>query len=124
MRCGNASDNLACFSRVVRPVHLHPNALRLGGEVLEVLIQARHRVFLDGARLCPQFLGIAQGRHGGHPAWHEVGDQELQGLLQGRILERLPGVFLKTLSTEMLGTTARRCLACCIWGTDNPQGSC
>ena len=66
----------------------------------------------DGACLCPQFLGIAQGCHGSHAARHEVGDQKLQGLLQRGILERVPGMFLKTLSTEMLGTAARSCMAC------------
>jgi len=39
----------------------------------------------------------------------------VQGLLQRSILERVPGVFLKTLGTEMLGTAARSCLACCVW---------
>jgi hypothetical protein len=32
--------------------------------------------------------------------------------LQGGILERLPGVFLKAFRTEMLGSAARRCMAC------------
>ena len=63
-----------------------------------------------------EFFGIAQGGQGGHTARHEVGDQKLQGLLQGGILERLPGVFLKTLSTEMLGTAARSCMACYVCG--------
>jgi hypothetical protein len=102
----NASDNLTCFRRVVRPMHLHSDALCLGGEVLEVLIQARYGAFLDGACLGPQCLGISQGSHGGDAAWYEVGDQELQGLLQRSILERLPGVFLKTRGTEMLGSAA------------------
>jgi hypothetical protein len=97
-------------------MHLHPNALRLRGEMLEVLIQARHGALLDGAGLCPQFFGIAQGSHSGHAAWHEVGDQEVQGLLQRSILERVSGVFLKTLGTEMLGTAARSCMACYVCG--------
>jgi hypothetical protein len=109
---GNASDDLACLSCVVGPMHLHTHTLRLGGEVLEVLIQARYSALLDGACLCAQFFGIAQGGHGGHTARHEVGDQQLQGLLQGGILERLPGVFLKAFRTEMLGSAARRCMAC------------
>jgi hypothetical protein len=96
-------------------MYLHPDALRLDGEVLEVLIQACYGVFLDGACLCPQFLGIPQGRHGGDAARYEVGDQELQGLLQRSILERLPGVCLKTCGTEMLGTAVRSCLVCCVW---------
>jgi len=40
----------------------------------------------------------------------------LQGLLQGSILERVPGMFLKTLSTEMLGSTALSCMACYVYG--------
>ncbi len=44
----------------------------------------------------------------------EVGDQQLQGLLQGGIFERVPGMFLKALSTEMLGSAARRYMACSV----------
>jgi hypothetical protein len=58
-------------------MHPHPGALRLGGEVLEVLIQARYGAFLDGACLCPQCLGIAQSGQSGDATWHEVSDQEL-----------------------------------------------
>jgi hypothetical protein len=58
-------------------MHLHAHALRLRGEVFEILIQARHSTLFDGACLCPQCLGIAQGCHGGYTAWHEVGDQKL-----------------------------------------------
>jgi len=71
---GNAGDNLACFSRVVRPVYLHTDAVRLRGEKFEVLIQACHGALFDGACLCAQFLSIAQGCHGGYTTWHEVSD--------------------------------------------------
>ena len=105
-----AGDNLTCLSRVVRPMHLHPDALGLRGEEFEVLIQTRHGSLLDRACLRTQFLGIPQGCHGCHATGHEVGDQELQGLLQRRILERLSGVFLKSLSAEMCGVAPGRCL--------------
>jgi hypothetical protein len=108
----NARSDLACFICIVRPMYVHAYALRLRGEALEVLIQARHGAFFDGACLCAQCLGIAQGCHGGHTARYEVSDQELQGLLQGGILKRLPGMFLKTLSTEMLGSAAWRYMTC------------
>src|SRR5262245_15011110 len=111
---GNASDDLACFSRVVCPMHLHADALRLRSEAFEVLIQACHGALFDRTCLCPQFLGIAQGCHGGHTARYEVGDQKLQGLLKGGLLKRVPGMLLKTFGTEMLGTAVQSCMSCCV----------
>ena len=95
-------------------MHVYPHALRLRGEELEVLIQARYGALLDRACLCTQLLGIPKGCHGCHAAWHEVGHQELQGLLQRGILERLAGVFLKTLGAEMPGMAPRRCITGCL----------
>jgi hypothetical protein len=36
--------------------------------------------------------------------------------LQGSILKRLPGMFLKTFGTEMFGNAVRRCMACYVCG--------
>src|SRR5712691_8547240 len=115
----HAGDNLAGLSRVVRPMHVHPDALGLRGEEFEVLIQTRNSSLLDRARLRTQLFSIPQGCHGCHATGHEVGDQELQGLLQRGILERLSGVFLKSLSAEMSGVAPGRCLTSylCMHGT-------
>src|SRR5215831_4025683 len=108
--------NLLSSHRLALDDYVRADALRLCGEALEVLIQAGYGALFNSACLCPQFLGIAQSCHGGYTTRHEVGNQQLQGLLQRSVLERLPGMFLKTLGTEMLGSAARLCVACYVCG--------
>src|SRR5712692_9967274 len=79
----NIGDHLACLSRVVRPMHVYPHALRLRGEELEVLIQARYGALLDRACLCTQLLGIPKGCHGCHAAWHELVTRSCKACCRG-----------------------------------------
>ena len=105
---GNAGDDVARLGGVVRPMHTGAEPVEVVGELLQIGVKPGNRPLLDGARLGTQRLRVAERLHGRHAPGHEFGGQEVQGLLQRLVLQGLPGVVLKTLSSQVHGAAPRR----------------
>ena len=105
---GNAGNDVSCLGGVVRPMHAGAEPVQVVGELLQIGVKPGNRPLLDVACLGTQRLRVAERLHGRHAPGHEFGGQEVQGLLQRLVLQGLPGVVLKTLSSQVHGAAPRR----------------
>ena len=108
----NAGDDVARLGGVVRPMHAGAELVQVVGELLQIGVKPGNRPLLDVACLGAQRLRVAERLHGRHAPGHEFVGQEVQGLLQRLVLQGLPGMVLKTLSSQVHGA-APRCRGQC-----------
>ena len=97
----NLGDDPSCFGRIVGPMDVCPEALKLGGELLQIFVKVGNSVLFHRPGLGAEFFRVAQGRHRCHPAGSEIGGEQVQRLLERGILQGLFRVGGKLLSSQM-----------------------
>ena len=97
-----ADDYGARFGGVARPVHLRARALRVVGELREVLVQVRERLVLDCARPLAQTLPVVNGRDGDFAPLAEGAGEIAQSAAQLRVAEGRARVLVEGLCGLMV----------------------